>query len=546
MNDPYTLVSTRRTPQSEPDPAVSDRQKQNAAGGYAFQVSDEVKIHRFLVLGSQGGTYYTGEKELTKANAEIVLAAARDRGVWLVSQIVVISTEGRAPRQNPAIFALAAVAGLGDEAARKAAFAALPAVCRTGTTLFLFATYVEQFRGWGRGLRRAVAQWYQGKDVDDLAYQVVKYRQRDGWSHRDLLRLSHPEPAEDAARNALFRWIVKGERTEALPNLVHAFAQVNHPDVPAAEVLGMIADYPLSWEMLPDAARTPEVWRNLIVKGMPQTALIRQLPTLTRLGVLDDPETLAMVVRQLKSPDRLRKARVHPVNVLVAQKTYASGQSMRGSATWTPKRQIIDALDAAFYNAFVGVEAANKRTLIALDVSGSMGVPISGMPLSVREAAAALSLVTLATEPSCDIVGFTSSATPRRGYTSWGSRGAQPITELTISPRQRLDDVVRYTSSLDFGDTDCSLPFRWALEKNRAYDTVITITDNETWAGPEHVHQSLARYRERTGINTRSVVVAMTANDVSIADPNDPGTLDVAGFDSAVPNLISDFSRESV
>lgn len=546
MNDPYTLVSTRRTPQSEPDPAVSDRQKQNAAGGYAFQISDEVKIHRFLTLGSQGGTYYTSEQELTKANAEVILAAAREKGEWLVSQIVVISTEGRAPRQNPAIFALAAVAGLGDEAARKAAFAALPAVCRTGTTLFLFNRYVEQFRGWGRGLRRAVANWYLDKDVDDLAYQVVKYRQRDGWSHRDLLRLSHPEPAEDAARNALFRWIVKGERTEALPNLVHAFAQVNHPDVPAAEVLGMIADYPLSWEMLPDAARTAEVWRALIkFNRLPLGALIRQLPTLTRLGVFDDAATLGAVCVRLQDPGLLRKARVHPVNVLIAQKTYASGQSMRGSGTWEPKRAIVDALDAAFYAAYGAVEPANKRTLVALDVSGSMGAAVSGMPLSVREAAAAIGLVTLATEPACDIVGFTSSATPRRGYGAWGPRDGS-ITELTISPRQRLDDVVRYTSSLDFGATDCALPFRWALEKNRAYDTVITITDNETWAGPEHVHQSLARYRERTGINTRSVVVAMTANDVSIADPNDPETLDVAGFDSAVPNLITDFSRGSV
>ena len=38
----------------------------------------------------------------------------------------------------------------------------------------------------------------------------------------------------------------------------------------------------------------------------------------------------------------------------------------------------------------------------------------------------------------------------------------------------------------------------------------------------------------------------MTVTDFTIADPNDPGTLDIAGFDSAVPNLISDFSRGDV
>jgi len=547
MNDPLTTISTRRTPQSEPDPAVADRQKRNAGGGHAFKISDEARIHRFLTLGTTGGTFYAGEAELTKANADVVLAAARDRGEWLVAEVVKISVAGRAPKQNPAIFALAAVAGLGDEVARKAAFAHLSAVCRTGTTLFQFATYVQQFRGWGRGLREAVGRWYLDRPVEDVAYQAVKYRQRDGWTHADLLRKAHPvfDRAADPARSALLDWIVDGEYGEHIPPLVHAFERVQSPELPAAKVLATIAEHPLSWEMLPDAARTPQVWRALIAKGMPQTALMRQLPTLTRAGVLDDPGTLATVVTQLVDPGRLRKARVHPVNVLLAMRTYASGRSVRGSSSWTPKRAIIDALDAAFYAAYGAVEPAGKRTLIALDVSGSMGANISGLPLTAREAAAAISLVTLATEPACDIVGFTGGGLYGGGL--YGSRRRQgPITELSISPRQRLDDVVNYTSRLDFGSTDCSLPFQWAAEKGRDYDTVVVITDNETWAGNVHPHQALAEYRRKVGHEVRQIVVGCTATDCSIADPLDPHSLDVAGFDSAVPNLIADFSRGDV
>lgn len=539
MNDPLSLISTRCTPQSQPDPAVAQRQKANSAGGYVFQVSDEVKIHRFLVLGTTGGTYYTGEAELTKANADVVLAAARDRGKWLAEEAVEISTAGRAPKQNPAIFALAAVAGLGDLEARQFALNVLPMVCRTGTALFTFARYVEQFRGWGPTLTRAVANWYLNRPVDDVAYQAVKYRQRDGWSHRDLLRLAHPK-TDDAAQNALFRWIVGGEldvrENGPLPGLVAAFTHAQ--TLTGSALTDLIANYPLSWEMLPDASRTPEVWRALIRKGMPQTALIRQLPTLTRLGVLDDPEILARVSEQLQNTYRLTKARVHPVNVLVAQKTYAAGHSMRGDSTWEPKRQIVDALDMAFYAAYGAVEPANKRTLIALDISGSMSyTPISGMPLTPREASAALALVTMVTEPSVDVVGF-SGDTYRYESTA--------IKELSISPRQRLDDVVRSISDLPFGVTDCALPMTWALEKGRSYDSIFVYTDNESWAGPIHPHQALARYRERTGINTRFAAVAMTATDYSVADPADPGTLDVAGFDSAVPNLLSDFSAGRV
>jgi 60 kDa SS-A/Ro ribonucleoprotein len=39
------------------------------------------------------------------------------------------------------------------------------------------------------------------------------------------------------------------------------------------------------------------------------------------------------------------------------------------------------------------------------------------------------------------------------------------------------------------------------------------------------------------------VVVGMTATEFSIADPSDPGMLDVAGFDAAVPSLVSQFAR---
>ena len=58
--------------------------------------------------------------------------------------------------------------------------------------VFRFATFVEGFRGWGRSLRRAVGAWYAARSPDVLAYQAVKYRQREGVTHRDVLRLAHP------------------------------------------------------------------------------------------------------------------------------------------------------------------------------------------------------------------------------------------------------------------------------------------------------------------------------------------------------------------
>lgn len=530
MADILSTVSTRRTPQTE---RADARQVKNNAGGYVFKTSDEVKIHRFLTLGTEGGTYYQNAKQLTVENARTVLAAARDRGEWLVEQVVAISVAGRAPKQNPAIFALAAVAGLGSDTARAAALDALPKVCRIGTHLFLFAGYVENFRGWGRGLRKAVGRWYTDRELDDLAYQVCKYRQREGWSNRDLLRLSHPSKE---GYNPLFKWITAGTGSDELPPLVKAHIEAMESDSEATW-MRLIMQHPLSWEMLPDAALSnPRIWQVLIQKGMPQTALMRNLPRFTRLGILEG-DLLKIVCDQLKDAEKLKRSRVHPVSVLIAMATYASGHSFRGSSTWTPKRKIIDALDAAFYAAFGAVEPANKRTLLALDVSGSMMSPILDSNLSCREASAALALVTMATEPDTMCVGFTSTG---RGYRDTG------ITELPISPRQRLDDVVKAISHLPFGGTDCALPMVWAKEKSLEFDTIQIYTDNETWAGRIQPMQALREYRQSSGINARLAVVGMTATEFTIADPNDAGSLDVAGFDSNVPNMLADFSRGTI
>ena len=117
------------------------------------------------------------------------------------------------------------------------------------------------------------------------------------------------------------------------------------------------------------------------------------------------------------------------------------------------------------------------------------------------------------------------------------------LKPLAISPRQRLDDALRVVDAMPFGATDCALPMLYAAEQGLEVDVFVVYTDNETWSGKVHPHQALRAYRERTGIPAKLVVVGMTATGFSIADPDDGGMLDVAGFDAAVPGLIAEFAR---
>src|SRR4051794_6614212 len=308
----------RRAPQSEPIPGAG--QAPNSAGGYSWAVDDWARLRRFLILGSEGGSYYAGEWKLTRENAQAVARCLAEDGVRAVHEIVAISDAGRAPKNDPAVFALALAAGAQDEATRKAALEALPRVCRTGTHLFQFATFVEGFRGWGRSLRRAIGAWYAGRSPESLAYQAVKYRQRDGMTHRDVLRLAHPAARVSAGNptlelsdehRRLFEWIVRGGPVEGLPPIVEGFTLVQAAESPA-RAAELVRAYGLPREAVPsELLSSAEVWEALL-EDMPMTALVRNLATMTRVGVLaPGSEGTAKVLAQLGDGERVRKARVH-------------------------------------------------------------------------------------------------------------------------------------------------------------------------------------------------------------------------------------------
>ena len=547
-----------RTAQGDPIPGST--QVPNSAGGHAWAVDKWTQLDRFLVLGSEGGTFYVGERELTIENATAVRACIAEDGVRVVQRVVAVSEAGRAPKNDPALFVLAMAAGIGDDASRATALAALPAVARTGTHLFHWLQYLKAFRGWGRGVRSAVARWYTAKSPNELAYQLLKYPSRDGWAHRDALRLAHPK-APSVAHDLLFRYAVKGwegvlelegvaggalraeeavQRIEAVQALHGGPAGQMSP----GEAARVIEIHKLTREMVPTGLLAhPVVWEALL-SGMPLTALIRNLGVMTKVGLIAPGSDAARsVVARLGDQDALRKARVHPLLLLAALKTYAQGRGMKGSGKWSPVAQVVDALDGAFYLAFENAPSTGKRIMLALDVSGSMSTAVHGMPyLSCREASAAMALVTAATEPNHRFVAFTQGSYPSMWSRIHGSTYDTGLTPLAISPRQRLDDVVRSITDIPFGGTDCALPMVEAAKHGWAVDVFVVYTDSETWAGNIHPAQALRAYRERTGIPAKLVVVGMASNGFSIADPEDAGMLDVVGFDTATPQVISDFA----
>lgn len=552
-----TRPSRQVTPQSQPIPG--SKQVANSGGGFSWEVTPWQRLERFLILGAEGGTFYIGQQDLVKQNHDSIVTCVKEDGRKAVQLIQDVSFTGRAYKNDPAVFALALATVHGDQETREAAYAALPKVCRIGTHLFHFAEYANSMRGWGRGLRKAIARWYLERTPEQLAMQVIKYQSRDKWSHKDLLRLSHAAPGS-AEQDAVFRWVVNGlefgdrsvkrratgkvqtytANREQLPQLIEAFEKAK--TAPEKELVKLITEHNLPREAVPtEKLNSVAVWEALLER-MPMTAMIRNLGKMTSIGLVKPlSAAVVKVVGQLDNAEALKKARIHPMAVLLAQKVYAQGHGDKGSLKWTPVSAVIDALDRAFYACFGNVVPCNKPVLLALDVSGSMdGSMIAGTCISAREASAAMALVTAATEPNYEIIGFSAASGGHGGR--WGG-GESGISKISISPRMRLDTVMQKLREIPMGGTDCALPMLWASRNRLQVEGFVTYTDSETWHGAIHPSQALRDYRRESGLPAKNIVVGMTSNGFTIADPNDSGSLDIVGFDASAPGVIADFIR---
>jgi 60 kDa SS-A/Ro ribonucleoprotein len=516
----------KATPQSKAIPGREKEMAKNNAGGYSFVMDKWAHLDRFIVMGSEGGNYYTNQTKLTRDNASNVISCIKEDGVRAIDRIVEISDQGRAMKNDPAIFALALAAAIGDQKTVQHAFDNLGKVCRIGTHLFQFMETFNSFGKWRGVAKRGVAKWY-ARSEDKLAVQLLKYQQRNGWSHRDVLRLAHVKP-DTEIKNAMFHWVTKDRAkldNVMLPAIMIAFEEL-HASPSVAKAIAGIQEFGLSWEMLPtELLKEKAIWEALLPK-MGLTALIRNLGRMSAIGVtapLSSGEK--QIIGRLSNVEDIKNSRVHPIFILNAIKTYSQGRGDKGSLTWSVSRRVVDALNDAFYASFKNIEPTGENYFLAIDCSGSMfGARCMGLDkISAAEAAAVMALATAKAEKNYWIGGFSNDLQP-----------------LKISPKMTLEQVLHVMQKFPWAGTDCAQPMLYAKQHKMDVDKFVVYTDNETWAGRVHPIQALKQYRDKYG-KGKLIVCGTSVSNFSIADPNDAGMLDVVGFDSATPQLISQF-----
>jgi len=507
------------------------KQIRNNGGGFSFKLDEWNRLDRFLIIGTDGGTYYSSQQDLTKQNLDAVKLLLAKNPQEVVRRTVDVSVNGRAKSNSQALFVLALAMQL-ELNDKKFIKDAVIKVARTFTHLAEYSMYLKNLGGGGRAKTDSIARWYTSKTDQQLAVQAVKYRNREGFTHHDVMRISHPKGINPEIGNFL-----KGKEfaANAVPSILIGYDKVQHAKT-ENEVIALIGEYGLPWEAIPTTwHKSLKVWRAIYDAGMGQTALLRNVTRFAKLGAFKDLVFAKQYADKLMDQEAILKGRVHPINYLLASVTHERGQLKTTKGLygynyqnivkdWDTNPKVLKALQEGFYAAFGNLEPSNKRTLLSLDVSGSMGSYANGLNLTCAESGAAIAMFILRTEPYCEVRGFSSH-----------------YEDLGLSENDSFEAVLRKTNRWNFGSTNAALPMQYAKQNKQEIDTFITITDNEVNQG-KHPFHSLQDYRNTTGIAARMAVFGMTATNVTIADPDDNGSMDFVGFDANAPRVLADFS----
>jgi len=522
-----TKPTVAKTPVTSPQPGREAEMSVNNTGGFTFVLTHWGILDRFLMLGSESGGYYVGAQETTNMSFDVVKKCIKEDGVRVVNRALEYSLAGRAPKNDPAVVAIALAAVYGNPETVAAAYEALPKIARTGTWLFLFVEILDKLGKWNAAAKRGVANWYTSKPIDKLSVQLLKYQQRNGWAHRDVLRLAHVKPSSDVVSN-VFRYSIKGELPEgaSVPQVLIDFESLKRSEDKKTVLKLIEGSDLLTWEMVPTQFLKDKDVLMALLANMGLTAMIRKLGALSAHGVIAPlSEGSKLVMAKLSDIDQLKRARVHPVTILQAFKQYQSGHGTKGSLTWSPDARVLTSLDDAFYAAFALGEKTNDNYLLGVDISGSMqGANVNGSPnLTAAEVAAVMAMAIVRNQPNHWITGFNTR-----------------LIDLHLTPSMRLDAALKaLNKQWDGGATDPSKTYEYATAHNIKVDKFVSITDNEVNCGQQHTSQALAKYRQKSGVAAKSVIIGTSVSKFTLADPKDAGMLDIAGFDSAAPQLIA-------
>lgn len=484
----------------------------NRAGGVAYKMPDKHALVQYAVTNTFNNTFYAKGKE----HLNEVRDLCDKIDPTFLAKTAVYSREKGYMKDMPA-FLTASLVGRGEIELVKKIF---PRTIDNGKQLKNFAQIVRSGvvgrKSFGSATRNIMRQWLDKRNDSQLFNDAIG----GDVTMKDLIKMVHPKP-KDEKRSAFYAYLLgKKYSTEALPPLLQHYEDFKN---------GKTKEVPrVDFRYLSALDLDPGVWKA-IAGNAGWTMTRMNINTFIRHDVFTGShgkELIKLVADRLANREEIKKARAFPYQLL------AAFQMTEGAP-----REITLALQDAAEIACENVETYNGDVVVCPDVSGSMGIAVTGDRGSASSKIRCI-----------DVAALVASVYLRKNNLARVIPFEGHVVNIDLNPRDSIMTNAQKLAAIGGGSTDCSAPLRQLNAEKANVDLVILVSDGESWVFPtiRGYYESTPMMREWVELKARNknaklVLIDIQADIASQAPQQTTDILIVGGWSDQVFDIIRSF-----
>lgn len=480
----------------------------NEAGGTAYALNAEQALAQYAATGCLNSTFYAS----AEVQLERVFELCADVTPEFIARVALYARrEGRMKDLPALLVAILSVRSPGLMAEVFDRVIDSPKILRNFVQIM--RSGVVGRKSLGTLPKRLICQWLERRSDEAVFFASIGKSP----SVADIIRMVHPAPAT-RSREALLGYVIgRPHDATALPPIVSRYE---------AYKAGSRSETPnVPFQMLTALELKTCDWIT-IARNASWQATRMNLNSFARHGVFEDPEMVELIAQRLADPDQMARAHVLPYQLLVAH-------AMTGHDVPELIRQ---SLEEALERATANIPTIPGRTVLCLDVSGSMQSPITGHRRGSTTAVRCVDVASLFVSsilrknPLAEVIPFT-----------------EGIVRVRINPRDTVVTNARLLASLPPGGTNCSAPLAELNRRRALVDTVIFVSDYESWFDsiPGTRRHGTATMQQWELIRRRCPKARLVCIDLqpygTVQAQERQDVLNVGGFSDAVFDLVSAF-----
>lgn len=478
----------------------------NASGASAYAYTPKHQLAQLAVTGCLNQTFYAS----AESQLDQVLKLVAELDSRFVAKAAVYARHKGHMKDMPALLLAALTANRSTLVPE-----VFEQVIDSGKML---RNYVQILRSGATGRKslgsqpkRLVQNWLNGATERQLLQASIGNQP----SLADVVKMVHPKPAE-AWREAFFAWLIgKPVDVQALPELTRdllAFRSGASREVPA-----------VPFQLLGNEILSKEQWAAQAC-NMGWQGLRINLNTLARHGAFEVPGCVDYVAARLADPQEVAKARVYPYQLLAAYRMVGDN---------VPP-QIREALQDALELSLANVPKLEGAVVVCPDVSGSMGSPATGYRQGATTAVRCI-----------DVAALVAAAVLRKQPAARVMPFEVKVVDIKLNPRDSVISNAEKLAAAFGGGTNCSAPLKKLADSKARVDTLILVSDNESWIDTRRrgASETMLQWERIKRINPQARLVCIDIQPgyaTQAADRDD--ILNVGGFSDAVFDVVEQFT----